>query len=384
MSSVMVVVDVEQGTPEWLEWRKTGVTATCAPILMGADNATKTPYQLYLQYAGLLEPEDLSVIKQVRAGKLNEPLARAWAERKYGQISLPLCVRHRDYPHMIASLDGQFDDMNLLEIKNLSSQKHLDILEKQTKSPEFRYYFWQAQHQLFVTGAPGVYLLFWSAKDEPIVFYIKPNLDCHRRLLKRSTEFFESVKNKTAPAFDKEKDILLISDAEIIKQTPGFTIPSDLNVRVSALRGHASALEKAKAEVERLEKLTKAGIAGLADSLGFRPDDLIRLDGFGIRYIESISKGTTNWKSLAKKLVPNVNPDEHPDCINNDKKTSKLTTYEYVATSSDTIAVSVPDAVKQSPYVFMPQSQNVAIDNGSMDSGTAQDSVSESDGVMIF
>lgn len=375
----MTVVDIEQGTPEWLEWRKTGVTATCAPILMGAKSATKTVYQLYLQYVGLLEPEDLSAIKQVRAGKLNEPLARAWAEKKYGQISLPLCVSHRDYPYMIASLDGLFDDGNLLEIKNISAQKHLDLLQLKTDSPDFQYYFWQVQHQLLVTGAPGAYLLFWSAKDEPIVFYIKPNIKCHEALRKRSVEFFESVKNKTAPPFDKEKDVLLISDAEVIKQTPGFTIPEDIAVRMSALRTHASSLEKAKKEVERLEKLSKAHISGLADSLGFRPDDLIRIDGFGIRYIESIAKGTTNWKSLAKKLNPNVIPEEHTDCINNEKKTSKLTTYEYVPTSSDTIPVALPDVVKQSPLLF-PDSRVNASQNNNSGADTSQDSI----GVIMF
>ncbi len=35
MSDIYEVVDVVQGSKEWLEWRKTGVTATCSPILLG-------------------------------------------------------------------------------------------------------------------------------------------------------------------------------------------------------------------------------------------------------------------------------------------------------------------------------------------------------------
>ncbi|HHC5227469.1 TPA: hypothetical protein ACN5P3_004235 [Citrobacter freundii] len=68
MSDIYEVVDVVQGSKEWLEWRKTGVTATCSPILLEEAGATKTPYELYLQYAGLIKAEDLSVIKQVDAG----------------------------------------------------------------------------------------------------------------------------------------------------------------------------------------------------------------------------------------------------------------------------------------------------------------------------
>ncbi|WP_415889155.1 lambda-exonuclease family protein [Providencia huaxiensis] len=375
MDSVMVVVDCEQGTPEWLEWRKSGVTATCSPILMGSESALKTPYQLYLQYVGLLAPEDLSAIKQVRAGNLNEPLARAWAERKYGQISLPLCVSHRDYPYMIASLDGQFDDGYLLEIKNLSAQKHLDILKLKNNSPDFKYYYWQVQHQLFVTGAPGAYLLFWSAKDEPVVFKLLPNPKAHDELLRRGTDFWNGVQNKVAPPFDKTKDVLLISDAEIVKQTPGFTVPDDLAVRVANLSNHSKALEKAKAEVERLDKLTKALLSGLADALGFLPDDLIRLDGFGVRYVESISKGATNWKSLAYKLDPNLVPEQHPDCVNNEKRTSRLTNYEYVPTSSDTIPVIVPDSVQNASSAVIQQAQDASSDT---------DSLSVSGGVTLF
>ena len=122
MSDIYEVVDVVQGSKEWLEWRKTGVTATCSPILLEEAGATKTPYELYLQYAGLIKAEDLSVIKQVDAGKKLEALARSYCEKEIGQIALPFCVRNKKYPYMIASLDGQFDDGSILEIKGRCEQ----------------------------------------------------------------------------------------------------------------------------------------------------------------------------------------------------------------------------------------------------------------------
>lgn len=348
MESVMVVIDVVQGSQEWLEWRKSGVTATCAPVLMGAHNAKKTVYELYLNYVGLLAPEDLSVIRQVHAGNVNEPLARAYAESKLGQFSLPLCVQHRDFPHMIASLDAIFEDNHLLEIKNLSNDKHLEILTHETDSPEFQYYYWQVQHQLFCTGSPGAYLLFWSAKDEPKFFFIKPNLVIHAELLKRSTEFYEQVKMKKAPVFDKDKDVLLISDANVIQQTSGFSLPHDLNVRVEVIRKAAASLEAAKAEVERLEALTKANISGLAGALGFKPDNPVRFDGYGIRYLESAAKGGVSWKKIVAKLLPDLNLEDHKDCFNDDKIITKLTTYEYMPTVEDSIVVKVPEPGKPS------------------------------------
>lgn len=339
MSLLMDVVDVEQGTQEWLEWRKSGVTATCAPILIGADGALKTPYELYLNYVGLLAADDLSYIKQVRAGKVLEPLARSYAERIHGQISLPLCVRHPQHHHIISSLDGVFDDDSLLEIKNISTEKHLDLLRLGVKSPDFAYYYWQCQHQLLTTGSPGVHLLFWSAKDQPKEFFIKPDLRVHRKLLQLSTEFFDCVRNRTAPPFDYAKDVLLISDAEILRQTKGFKVPENLATHVTRLYKTVSGLEAAKAEVARLEALSKAQAAGLADALGFGPSDTVRFDGFGVRYLETEIKGSINWKSLANKLLHDIDVTEHQDCYNASKKSTKITTYEYIQTQSDIISL---------------------------------------------
>lgn len=364
MNNVMEVVDIEQGTPEWLEWRKTGVTATCAPVLMGASGAMKTPYELYLLYTGMIVPEDLSVIKQVRSGIINEPLARAWAERERGQLGLPLCVRNKHHPYMIASLDGFFDDGYLLEIKNLATQKHLEIITSGSKSKEFRYYYWQVQHQLLVSGAPGAFLLFWSSKETPKTFLIKPNHEIHAKLIDASKKFYDCVKDRVAPPFDDEKDVLLISDAEIMKQTKGFSIPSDLDVRIAKIRSNVIELEKAKAEVNRLEALTKADISGLSVALGFKQGKPVRIDGFGVRYLESVSQGSLNWKSVALKLSPNANQEIYPDCVNAPKITSRLTTYEYKITGSDSIAVVVPDSVKSQSHGIITTNHGISSADG--------------------
>lgn len=177
---------------------------------------------------------------------------------------------------MIASLDGFFDDGYLLEIKNLATQKHLEIITSGSKSKEFRYYYWQVQHQLLVSGAPGAFLLFWSSKETPKTFLIKPNHEIHAKLIDASKKFYDCVKDRVAPPFDDEKDVLLISDAEIMKQTKGFSIPSDLDVRIAKIRSNVIELEKAKAEVNRLEALTKADISGLSVALGFKQGKPVR------------------------------------------------------------------------------------------------------------
>ncbi|THB25059.1 MULTISPECIES: lambda-exonuclease family protein [Morganellaceae] len=348
--SICEIVDIEQGTPEWHKWRRTGVTATCSPILMGAPGAMKTPYQLYLQYAGLLASEDLSAIKQVDAGNKLEALARSYCENELGQIASPFCVRHAKYPFMIASLDGQLDDRSVLEIKNLSEKKHLAILEQGSASPEFKYYFWQVQHQLFVTGAPQAYLVFWSAKDQPKIFLIKPNQTAFNRLFAACKEFWERLEEKVAPAFDKQQDILLISDAEILAQTSEFTAPDDLSARIADIRRQVANVrakevefEAVKAQLSDLEETLKASIQGLAIGLGFNSNDPIRIDGFGFRYLESKVKGRTNWKMISERL--NATAEQYPDCVTQESLRSTLSVYEYDASPEDSVYVP-PEAFK--------------------------------------
>ncbi len=42
----MKIIDLEQGTPEWLEWRKNGIGSSDIATIMGA-NPYQTPYQLW-------------------------------------------------------------------------------------------------------------------------------------------------------------------------------------------------------------------------------------------------------------------------------------------------------------------------------------------------
>lgn len=348
MSDIFDVVDVVQGSKEWLDWRKSGVTATCTPILTEQPGAAKTPYELYLQYAGLIEAEDISFIKQVDSGKKLELLARNYCEKEIGQIALPFCVRSKKYPYIIASLDGQFEDGSLLEIKNLCESKHLSVLELETGSPEFRYYYWQVQHQLLATGAPQAYLVFWSAIDQPKVFVIKPSEKAFIRIQVACEYFWNKVQTKTALPFDKEKDILLISDPKIMEQTQGFVLPPDLEERVVDLTRQVAYLQQKekelaelKKQVEEYQRLVNVGIEGLGMSVGFSQNDMVRIDGFGFRFLQSRVKGKPSYKKICEKL--SINPLHHSECIGESSVRSSFSTYEYKSSLKDTVFIPLND-----------------------------------------
>ncbi|MEY0604427.1 DNA recombinase, partial [Providencia huaxiensis] len=198
------------------------------------------------------------------------------------------------------------------------------------------------QHQLFVTGAPQAYLVFWSAKDQPKIFLIKPNQGAFTRLFAACKEFWERLNQKVAPAFDKQQDILLVSDADILAQTSEFTAPDDLSARIADIRRQVANVrakeaefEAVKAQLSNLEETLKASIQGLATGLGFKSTDPVRIDGFGFRYLESKVKGRTNWKMIAERL--NVTAEQYPDCVTQESLRSSLSVYEYEASPEDSV-----------------------------------------------
>ena len=48
------MIELEQGSPEWLSWRRTVITATDASVIMG-NNPWETPYSCWQRKLGLLE-----------------------------------------------------------------------------------------------------------------------------------------------------------------------------------------------------------------------------------------------------------------------------------------------------------------------------------------
>lgn len=54
----MKVIDLVQRSLEWHQWRKSGVTASESPILMGSPY--KTPWRLWAEKRGLILEADLS------------------------------------------------------------------------------------------------------------------------------------------------------------------------------------------------------------------------------------------------------------------------------------------------------------------------------------
>ena len=113
--------ELPQGSQEWLDLRKSHITATMASVIAGS-NPFQTPDKLWKEMLGFI-PRQPSNFAMERGRRL-EPVARNLYEKLQGTTFAPLCVVNEEEldpdgsPWIMASLDGMgvFED-KAVEIK---------------------------------------------------------------------------------------------------------------------------------------------------------------------------------------------------------------------------------------------------------------------------
>lgn len=134
----MEVINLEQGTQEWLAWRDKGIGSSDAAALMGF-------------WGGIDKRKGVEIPSNYRMerGKALEPHARMLFIDLCGVWVRPLCVQHAKYNFLRASLDGISDDRKVMvEIKCPSRKSHELAIDGSLP----KYYIPQVQHQMLVTG----------------------------------------------------------------------------------------------------------------------------------------------------------------------------------------------------------------------------------------
>lgn len=199
---------MEQNSNSWLEWRRQGLGASDAPIVMGISPWT-TPFQLWEQKMGFKQSQENFA---TRRGHDLEPKARAMFELESDASFEPKLAVHKDYTWLRASLDGYNEKYNqVLEIKCPGSEDHKRALEG--KVPEK--YWPQLQHQLLVTGAESVIYYSFDGKSgvkicvEPDIFYIE-------KLFKSLENFWKNHVLAKSPPPLTEKDSVILEDKDLI------------------------------------------------------------------------------------------------------------------------------------------------------------------------
>jgi putative phage-type endonuclease len=202
---------------QWLKERRTGIGSSDAAVILGA-NPWKSPFALWTEKTGLVEPDSLEGNEPVLWGNILEPvIADQYALRTgrqlrdYGRYHIQ---RNPCSPFAHATIDREIAPVDergpgILEIKTVSLRfSHL----WEEEAP--LYYQIQLQHQFMVTGlrwgtfAPligGQQLLEWREEV--------PNPKFISILAEKEEEFWSHVQRMEPPEVDGS-----LSTSKIIKE----------------------------------------------------------------------------------------------------------------------------------------------------------------------
>ena len=206
----MVIVPLEQGSEAWLAWRKSGITATDAAVLLER-SPYKTLWRLWAEKVGFAREVCLDLNPLVRNGRENEDRVRQLFEARVGDILLPACVESSVNPFMRASLDGLTSAGEPAELKFPSEKVWQEVCHLGSQSEAYQLYYCQVQHQLLVTGAKRGFLVFGHKSGVLKVFTITPDEQLLKELIVAAAMFQRRVMDRDEPEKDPEKDLYIPS-----------------------------------------------------------------------------------------------------------------------------------------------------------------------------
>jgi len=271
---------LQQNTAEWHRWRRQGIGASDAPVIMG-ETPFKNPRTLWSIKTGRMQEGPAG--PAARRGRDLERFARRAYERRTGIQVEPLCLVHAGFEWMRASLDGlSFDGATLLEIKcPLSLRDRASA--KQGRIPS--QYHAQLQHQLEVSGAERAH--YWSFHGtDGILVEVDPDREYASRLVEAEAAFWQLVKENRWPELVNEE----------------LDLSADPNWRHTALRYREVRLrlENAASEEHALRAMLK------------RMATARRTWGCGVEVLLSSRKGAVDYSAVPELRGVNLEPYRKP------------------------------------------------------------------------
>lgn len=271
----MHCLNIEQGTPEWHEFRKKGIGGSDAPIITGLSKY-KTPYQLWQIKLGLADNDKESFIADV--GSRMETSARARFALETNIDVIPVCAIHDEFDFLRASFDGVCENSRLfLEIKMIGKERIEWVRKNKSVLPDHAD---QVAHQFLVSGYErGFYCCYTvDGKYEKITDY--ECIQLHRPSPAQLSVLFESVKSfwqgvlSQNPPPLTEKDEYEFKDKDVLAKAKSFLVKK-------------TALQKAQEDFEGAEAELKA----IASA-----HPLVRIGDVVISTI--VRKGNVDYKSI--------------------------------------------------------------------------------------
>lgn len=191
----MEIIDIPQGSKEWLSLRSGKITGTDSAIICGI-SPYKTKIQLWEQKLGFIPPDECTP-KMKRGSELEYP-ARLLLQESLGMEFTPIVAVHDKRSWMMASLDGISNCGHFMcEIKCPSFSAH----EQAIDGHYHNYYYYQMQHCLAVTGCEKCYYssYFPGHEREIVVIEVFPDLEKQAEIIEKGYEFYVQMCTMNPP-----------------------------------------------------------------------------------------------------------------------------------------------------------------------------------------
>jgi putative phage-type endonuclease len=201
----MPIINLEQGSDDWLAYRRKRIMATDTPIILGS-NPWHTKLKLWEEKLELIPPKEINDV--MKEGQLKEPIARALAIKKLGINFLPIVYESDINPWMASSLDGiSYCGKYILELKCPSKPK---LYEQICNGFIPEYYEDQMQHQL--TTLPKVelviYGVYFKENNSESLMFLERTLNPKKQaeIIAKGQEFYINLCTMNPPTEWKLKE----------------------------------------------------------------------------------------------------------------------------------------------------------------------------------
>lgn len=185
-------------TDEQRAKRHEGIGASDTPIIMGY-STYKTPYQLYLEKIGAIEPDNEMTEQQYWGNALEPIIINRFAEENDVQVTFPDTVYHPEYPFIFANLDGWIESENaVIEAKSANSFQRKEWDMALTDGIPLVYLI-QVAKQCLITNATRGYCAVLIGGMEYKQFIYERDAALEELILKADLDFWNCVQNRIEP-----------------------------------------------------------------------------------------------------------------------------------------------------------------------------------------
>jgi predicted phage-related endonuclease len=273
------LIDIEQGSPEWNALRAPRIGASEVAACF-QESPYYTERELYLFKEGFVPEWFMQEGQEYifeKGHQFEEKMRAEWFALT-GENFKPTVRINKKYPHLIASLDGEFND-TIFEAKLVGAEVLQNIIEF-NRPP--RHHWIQNQQCLLITKARKLVYFAHTQDGDGVVVDVFPDKKFQKELLIKTIAFQRKRKNKEEPAMSKE-------DFHFAPDSPVFDELRELNEKKTT----------AKKVYEQLDQDYKAKLKEVHSPFGF---DNVANIAAKVK-IKKMSRATIKWFTIPEVVA---------------------------------------------------------------------------------